>query len=697
MPTDKWTKASLPMASGTTRPKPNSASRAVTQKKPTAPKTSAPSAPSATAATAATQDRSGEILIGTPESLTGAYQAAYGATGGMFGAAPVYGGTVLPTRFTQAQFTPAKATLLDPNQVTGFFNQYPVRPQELIGGNVEDQLRQQALARKAALEAKLAQLDSGYDMASEQIKGGYRSVADLLAQAQGNYTSGMGSVTAGQAQGNAGIQQSGMQQADAVARILASQGVTGVGADQAGAAASTAQAGANAVGITAAGALSGGQSTVNSFFSGLPALAAMGEAGGLGQAELMRTLTKGRATSESADAGLSAEQAIRDADLNYRRSVASQDVQASRARDDQVLQTLLSVIQGNNQTANSFAQSNASGLNQTSQFNASGLSSADAATVGDKNAASANLANARTQAEWNSIKSRQDFAAKMVEIQAEQAAAQAKAEQAAAAAGNNPKELERLRVIAQAQKDVNSRVAGFVDKGAARFFVSAENNAMGLKNPILAKDGSIEANNFSAWMAETQMGPDDVLVYLAWKAKGGAGTPSDPKAVSQAEQAIAAMAVVMAQQQLGGIVDPKGNAAVSSAQQDALAKTLRSAMSEQFNIMVGRGPKASYIDPAGNMQEYGASALSIIDQAGLAQMGQGIYGNTPQSTNTSLAGVAAPTAAPSGSAGLSVPGLGATNWIAKVVPKIADPLVNGSGLKKKVAKAKAKAPAKKKP
>lgn len=520
-----------------------------------------------TSSTAETQARSGEILIGPASQFAGTYQAAYGAAGGMFPQSQVYGASVLPTTFTGA--TP---TLLDPRALLDVYNRNPVRPQELIGGNVEDQLRQQAVARKTALEAKLAQLDSGYNMASEQIHGGYRAVADLLTQAQGNYTSGMGSVTAGQAAGNAGVQQSGMQQADAVARILASQGITGVGAGQADAAAASAQAGANAVGSTAAGALAGGQSTLNTFFSGLPALAAMGEAGGIGQAELMRTLTKGRATSDSADAGLSAEQAIRDADLNYRRQVASQDVQATRARDDQVIQSLLAALSGNQQTTNQFKQ-----------FNATGTSQAAASTVGDLNARSRAEADARTQAAYRAMEQRNAFAMKVAEDTASQRAAVEKAKLAGLDPAKGEAWLREGLAARQAldgyyNKNIPFKLkAQLVPPAGAKW-------SKGDSGAITKPDGSVDASKYNLWAEQTGGDAGDLALYMAMK-----GVTKE-----QAYRALSDIADQIASTQ--GVAGEKTPTQNIKVQQD-MAKQINARLQAQYNSYSGSGADSGYFNP----------------------------------------------------------------------------------------------------
>ena len=527
-------------------------------------------------------------------------------------ATPVFG-----ARVQGYGVTPWNPTFQDPKAVEALFASRPLSPNQGVGGNVEDQIRTQALARKAALEEKLKALDAGYSQASDQIHGGYQAVGQLLAQAQGNYTQGMAGVTAGQAQGNNAVAQSGLLQSDAVAKILASQGVAGVGADQAAATAGSAQAGANDIGATAAGGLATGQSTLNTFFSGLPSLAAMGEAGGIGQLSLIQALTRARATGDSADAGLAADAGLRAKELDYQRQLASQDVQAQRARDDSLLSALTGAQRDNVGTKNQAGQYNSGQTTQAAATLAGAQNSEASRVATDRTQAAANAAAASANAQNNLRQQQIELAKWKVDNDLKVQAAVLKATHA----GVSPASLDKYT---KSQAFVVNKVSDFVNRGGASLFNSpVPGEGQKYKNipeGFIKNDGTLDPTKFPEWQKTTGGTTDDLLIWLAYQTQ----SPDSGRKVSyaQAQGIIKAVA-----QNLAVAADATAPASAGSPSQayseyQATARELEKSLKRDFDIYTGRNQEQTqYVDhTTGRVVTLAPVLPALLNQARPAEL-----------------------------------------------------------------------------
>lgn len=463
---------------------------------------------------------------------------------------------------------------IDLAQLAKLYDSRPVEQSQAIGGSVEDQLRQQAVARKAALEQRLQTLDKGYAQAQQGIHQGYTAVGQLLAQANQGFQTGMGSVTADQAGANAALNQSGVQRSQALQQILASQGISTVGGAQAGAAADAQQGAVGAAGTQASADLAGGQASTNAFLAGTPALAAMGEAGGIAQANLMQTLARGQATNSSADAGLAQDAQTRSQDLAYRQNLAQGDLEARRARDAAVIQALTSAMTGNLDTINGAQSTNTQNEIGRLQGNL-GITNgvAQTAYTGAVNERSAQI----------------DYAQK---VAASTAATQAKLDELRMK-GVDPKMITLLQ---DGSNRRNNAYSAFMANGGASKILQGfdktgkpmDAKGGGAFTIIDPKTGQVNGDQYANWQKATGGTEADLLFYMA--AKVGSGEWSEV----MANRAIDAMASSVADSRFYGDAQTlklKGPD-IQKAKDQA-----RADLTKQFQSLLGFDVHGGFVDP----------------------------------------------------------------------------------------------------
>ena len=517
-----------------------------------------------------------------------------------------------PQGYTPAQYAPR---LIDPNQINSLFDQNPAAQQQYVGGNVDEAIKAQAMRRKEALQQKLAQLDQGYKEASDQIHGGYQAVGQLLAGASGNYNAGMAPVQASQQAANADVAGSNSAVSGLLAQILGSQGAGGsVGGAQAAEATGAQQQAAMAAGQQAAQGFTQQAGTTNAFFAGLPALAAMGEAGGVSRLGLMQLLARNQTTSASTDAGLAAEDQLRQQDLAYRRSLSQDNTQADRARADQRLQAFLSAITGNNSLVNDAGQYNATNKTAAAAAGASATNQVSAANVGYQEnslrfGAESGGQALRFGAESNNRAKEfgitNDMQRRSLQIQTTnylmEAEARAKEAQAKlVGVGAKPEDIAQYQDSkSRLTQAISSYYATNVPaKLAAPVAIVDPATKKKTSGTILDAEGVVNGNLYAEWSAATKGTAGDLITYMAAQTALGRMT------AAQAQQSLRMMAPYVAKEaQSTTLATGSGTENLSAANTQAGIDKIRAEMTKQYEGLLsgGLGPTVAGYDATGKL------------------------------------------------------------------------------------------------
>lgn len=534
-------------------------------------------------------------------------------------------GASVPSSLTpgQVSYSPISAATVTPNTVNlaQLTAPSPVIAQP-VGPDIDTQVAQAAKARQEVLRQKLAALDKNYSAARGQIHSGYLAVNQLLGTASANYQQGMAPVMADQNAANAAAAGAGSARSQGIAQILASQGLTSQGADEAAMAAAGDQATTAQSGALGAQGLAASNATNSSFFAGLPALAAMGEAGGIGQSALLQQLASTNTTNSSLDAGMAQEASLRQADLTYRQALAQSNTQAERDMALEQYRQKAAAITGNVAIQNSTASANADREMTAATTNASGGLTAATTNASNTNSMRSDLLNYAANQQTLAENKRQ------FDLQWDQTKADAVAK--LSASGAKPADIAAFN---SAANNLQSSWGQLVqNNGVARLANPFKVDPKAAPVAMIGPDGKLVQDPavLDAWLKQPQNSVSDVMTYAS--AMLGSGRMK----AYELEPIIAKLADLQYASTSGSTVvtaspDAKASGALANqkASQDQL-NSIKAAIRTQIESLAYGGLK--------NTQALAAADGSVISATALYQQGwdsqiAGIIAQLPTGSN----------------------------------------------------------------